>query len=87
MNGAQNIKRCSKLLEMTLLIKVKFVQPSQDLIKVLVYEEQLRGTTKPDHNSDRSVKEDFIFQKYKHRAFISSSTLEVRRFIDNGNHK
>ncbi|CBY20132.1 unnamed protein product [Oikopleura dioica] len=42
-----------------------------------VYEQHLRGTIKPDHNSDRSEKEDFIFQKYKHKAFISSSTLEV----------
>lgn len=50
--------------------------------KFLVYEQHLRGTNKPDHNSERSEKEDFIFQKYKHRAFISSSTLEVTFFTD-----
>ena len=44
----------------------------------LVYEANIKPeTSKPNPNSDRNQKETFIKEKYVHKTFISSTTVEV----------
>ena len=48
------------------------------MILNLVYEANIKPeTSKPNPNSDRNQKETFIKEKYVHKTFISSTTVEV----------